>query len=92
MSTEALSPTWFAPRDERAHRATILIAPAMAVRQDDTTPFDRRYAGFNAPKSLRGIRLDFDDWADDVFKLQPQSLLWQQLVKHLNQNIESRFA
>jgi predicted alpha/beta hydrolase len=80
MSTEALSPTWFAAREVNAPRATVLIAPAMAVRQDYYTAFaefladegfavatfDYRCSGFNAPKSLRGIKLNFDDWADDL--------------------------
>lgn len=79
--TSHLSPTWFAT--DAAPKGAILIAPAMSVRQDYYTAFaqflaakgyavatfDYRYSGFNAPKTLRGVKLNFDDWADDLAQM-----------------------
>jgi predicted alpha/beta hydrolase len=78
MRLEALSPTWFEATSEV--RAVVLIAPAMAVRQDYYTrfaeflatqgfkvaTFDYRQSGFNAPASMKGVTLTFDDWTDDL--------------------------
>ncbi len=75
---EHLSPTWFTPT--RPIKGVILVAPAMAVRQDYyagyaeflatagflVATFDYRLSGFKAPKTLRGVDLTFDDWADDL--------------------------
>lgn len=77
---EHLSPTWFEPADTSAIRGVVLVASAMAVRQDYYAPyaeflresgfvvatFDYRLTGFNAPPSMRGVHLTFDDWAEDL--------------------------
>jgi predicted alpha/beta hydrolase len=74
----ALAQSWFAP--PAAAKAVVLIAPAMAVRQDYYTAyaeflagqgfvvatFDYRDTGFNALPSMRGAKADFDDWRDDL--------------------------
>jgi predicted alpha/beta hydrolase len=76
--TERLSPTWFEPTTPI--KGVVLIAPAMSVRQDYyaayaefladagfiVATFDYRLSGFNAPASLRGIDITFDDWAEDL--------------------------
>jgi predicted alpha/beta hydrolase len=73
-----LSPTWFQPTVPI--KGVVLIAPAMAVRQDYyaayaeflreagylVATFDYRLTGFNAPSSLRGVDITFDDWAEDL--------------------------
>jgi predicted alpha/beta hydrolase len=79
--TAQLSPNWFA--ENKAPKGVVLIAPAMSVRQDyyatfaaflaeqeyAVATFDYRYSGFNAPKTLRGVKLNFDDWANDLAQM-----------------------
>jgi predicted alpha/beta hydrolase len=77
-SLDHLSPCWYQP--QQSIKAVVLIASAMAVRQDYyvhyarflasegylVATFDYRLTGFKQPKTMRGITLTFDDWADDL--------------------------
>ena len=74
----AIAQTWFEPAG--APRGVMVIAPAMAVRQDYYTDFaehlaahgflvatfDYQFMGFNKPASMRGVAVTFDDWREDV--------------------------
>lgn len=71
------SPTWF---ESANPKASIVIAPAMGVRQDFYTRFaeylvshgfqvatiDYTDAGFNEPKSLERSTVTFDQWGADL--------------------------
>jgi predicted alpha/beta hydrolase len=76
----SVRPTWF---ESANPRASIVIAPAMGVRQDYYSTFaeylsaegfqvatiDYTDMGFNAPASLRDSIVTFDDWVADLDQL-----------------------
>lgn len=73
----SVQPTWF---DSSKPHASIIIAPAMGVRQDYYTNFaaylaaegfqvatiDYTDMGFNTPTSLKHSNVTFDDWRNDL--------------------------